>query len=123
MKKIIKVLGLLFVLVIISSSAKSQSVFVNDQDINKLDLEYCELRVGQPFNPLKVKIFVDYGQKFSIKRQNIMTPDKKIVKFNSAMHALNFMNKNGWTYVEQVAVQLGEETNYKYLMKKNKDLK
>ncbi len=115
MKKTIKLIVLLF---IISNSAKSQSVFVNDQDINKLDIEYCELRVGQPINPLKVKIFVDYGQKFSIKRQNIMTPDKKIVKFNSAMHALNFMSKNGWNYVEQVAVQQGETTSYKYLMKK-----
>ena len=118
MKKTIKIIGLIFVLAITSNSVKSQSVFVNDQDINKLDIEYCELRVGQPLNPLKVKIFVDYGQKFSIKRQNIMTPDKKIVKFNSAMHALNFMNKNGWNYVEQVAVQQGENTSYKYLMRK-----
>ena len=118
MKKTIKVIGLLFTFIIISNSVKSQSVFVNDQDINKLDIEYCELRVGQPLNPTKVKIFVDYGQKFSIKRQNIMTPNKKVVKFNSAMHALNFMNKNGWNYVEQVAVQQGEQTSYKYLMRK-----
>ena len=48
-----------------------------------------------------------------------MTPDKKVVKFNSPMHALNFMDQNGWSYVEQVAVQTGETTTYKYLMIKN----
>jgi hypothetical protein len=35
------------------------------------------------------------------------------------MHALNFMDQNGWSYVEQVAVQAGETTTYKYLMIKN----
>ena len=29
------------------------------------------------------------------------------------------MDQNGWSYVEQVAVQAGETTTYKYLMIKN----
>ena len=119
MKKITKLIALSLCIFSFSGSVFSQSVFVNETDINKLDIKYCELRVGQPLNPTKVKIFVDYGQSFSIKRQNIMTPDKKVVKFNSPMHALNFMDQNGWSYVEQVAVQTGETTTYKYLMKKN----
>ena len=119
MKKIIKLFVLSICLFSFFSSVFSQSVYVNETDINKLDIKYCELRVGQPLNPTKVKIFVDYGQAVSIKRQNIMTPDKKIVKFNSPMHALNFMDQNGWSYVEQVAVQTGETTTYKYLMTKN----
>jgi hypothetical protein len=119
MKKTIKFFALSISLFSFSSSMFSQSVYVNETDINKLDIKYCELRVGQPLNPTKVKIFVDYGQAFSIKRQNIMTPDKKVVKFNSPMHALNFMDQNGWSYVEQVAVQTGETTTYKYLMIKN----
>jgi hypothetical protein len=48
-----------------------------------------------------------------------MTPDKKVVKFNSPMHALNFMDQNRWSYVEQVAAQAGETNTYKYLMTKN----
>ena len=82
MKKTIKLFALSICLFSFSGSVFSQSVYVNETDINKLDIKYCELRVGQPLNPTKVKIFVDYGQAFSIKRQNIMTPDKKIVKFN-----------------------------------------
>ena len=118
MNKITKLISLSLCIFSFSGSVFSQ-VFVNETDINKLDIKYCELRVGQPLNPTKVKIFVDYGQAFSIKRQNIMTPDKKVVKFNSPMHALNFMDQNGWSYEEQVAVQTGETTTYKYLMRKN----
>ena len=119
MKKTIKLFAFSICLFSFSGSIFSQSVYVNETDINKLNIKYCELRVGQPINPTKVKIFVDYWQAFSIKRQNIMTPDKKVVKFNSPMHALNFMDQNGWSYVEQVAVQQGETTTYKYLMIKN----
>jgi hypothetical protein len=36
-----------------------------------------------------------------------MMPDKKLVKFNSPMHALNFMDRNGWFYLEQVAFHAG----------------
>ena len=118
MKKLIKASGTALCFLSFSGLSFSQSIFVNEIDINKLNIKYCELRVGVPLNPTKVKIFVDYGQKFSIKRQNIMTPDKKVVKFNSAMHALNFMDQNGWKYVEQVAVQQGDNTSYKYLMQK-----
>ena len=119
MKKITSLFALSLFVFSFSGSIFSQSVYVNETDINKLDIKYCELRVGQPLNPTKVKIFVDYDQAFSIKRQNIMTTDKKVVKFNSPMHALNFMDRNGWSYVEQVAVQAGETTTYKYLMIKN----
>ena len=118
MKKIAQYLLLLLVSFSFSISGSSQHVFVNDVDINELDIEYCELRVGQPLNPTKVKIYVDYGQAFSLKRQNIMTPEKKVIKFNSAVHALNFMDQNGWDYIEQVAVQTDQSTSFKYVMKK-----
>ena len=35
-------------------------------------------------------------------------------------HALNFMDKNGWDYIEIVAVQSGETTTFKYVMQKSK---
>jgi hypothetical protein len=54
-----------------------------------------------------------------MKRQNIMNENKKVVSFNSNVHALNFMNQNGWNYVEQTVTQSGEQTIYKYLLKKS----
>ena len=118
MKKIIYSAVLSGLFFISSNAVNAQHILVNETDINNLPIEYCELRIGQPLNPTKVKVYVDYGQKWTMKRQNIMTPDKKVVKFNSAVHALNFMSKNGWNYVEQTVVQTGETTAYKYLMKK-----
>ena len=102
------------------NSIKAQHVLVNETDINKLPIEFCELRItGKLLNPTKVKVYVDYGQKWSMKRQNIMTEDKKVVAFNSAVHALNFMDKNGWDYVEQTVTTSSDgETTYKYLMRK-----
>lgn len=107
MKKITNLFTLSLCVFSFSGSIFSQSTYVNETDIKKLHIKYCELRVGQPLNPAKVEIFVDYGQTVSIKRQNIMTPDKKLVKFNSPMHALNFMDRNGWSYLEQVAFHAG----------------
>lgn len=53
------------------------------------------------------------------KRQLIMNPDKKTIPFNSGMHVLNFMDKNGWDYIEQTVVLDGGNTTYKYLLKKS----
>jgi hypothetical protein len=78
------------------------------------------LRISAKLNPTKVKVYVDYGQQWSMKRQNIMTEDKKVVAFNSNVHALNFMDKNGWDYVEQTVTTTSEgTTTYKYLMRKS----
>jgi hypothetical protein len=120
MKKIIFSALLTGLFFMSSNVVSAQHVFVNEQDINELDIQYVELRISSALNPTKVKVYVDYGQAFSLKRQNIMTPDKKVVKFNSAVHALNFMDKNGWDYIEIVAVQAGESTTFKYVMQKSK---
>ena len=70
----------------------------------------------------KVKVYVDYGQKWkAFSRQNIMTDDKKVVRFNSAVAALNFMDKNGWEYVEQTIQNNGDSVTYKYLMRKKSE--
>ena len=89
-------------------------------DFNNEDIQFCELRVtARLLNPTKVKVYVVYGQKWSMKRQNIMTEDKKVVSFNSSVDALNFMDKNGWEYVEQTVTTSSEgETTYKYLMRR-----
>ena len=48
-----------------------------------------------------------------------MTEDKKVVSFNSSVDALNFMDKNGWDYVEQTVTTSSDgETTYKYLMRR-----
>ena len=123
MKKKIAILliagaGMLF------NNINAQHILVNDTDINELPITYCELRVTSALMSLtKVKVYVDYGQKWkAFKRQNIMTEDKKVVTFNSSVNALNFMEKNGWEYVEQTIQNNGDgNVTYKYLMRKKSD--
>ena len=105
------------------NNINAQHVLVNDTDINDLPIKYCELRVTAAVLSLtKVKVYVDYGQKWSFKRQNIMTDNKKVVKFNSSINALNFMNDNGWEYVEQTIQNNGDgNVTYKYLMRRKDD--
>ncbi len=105
------------------NNVNAQHVFVNETDINELPINFCELRVTDAILSLtKVKVYVDYGQKWSFKRQNIMTDDKKVVRFNSSIDALNFMNDNGWEYVEQTLQNNGDgNVTYKYLMKRKNE--
>ena len=56
MKKTTNLFAQLLSILFFSCSVFSQSIYVNETDINKLDIKYCELRVGQPLNPTKDKI-------------------------------------------------------------------
>ncbi len=51
------------------------------------------------------------------KRQSIAGPKGQIT-FNSMVDALNFMHDNGWEYVNNYAVSVGNSSVYKYLLKK-----
>jgi len=114
--KILSIVAGLF----IAFNMNAQHVLVNEVDINNEDIEFCELRVtAKMLSPTKVKVYVDYGQKWSMKRQNIMNEEKKIIAFNSSVAALNFMDKNGWDYVEQTVTTSSDgQTTYKYLMRR-----
>ena len=113
---------LIFIATIIMLTATTSfgQVKVEGVDINQLDIKYCEL-IG--FNKSlfgqKIIITVDYGQKFTpFKSQLIKGPDNKPVVFNSMIDALNFMEKNGWKYVNNFAVSTGNSYVYHYLLKK-----
>jgi len=98
-------------------SAFSQ-VTVNDVDINKLDIEYCEVVAKAAMFSTKVVVVIDYGQKFSWKVQTIKGKDGKDMKFNSVIAALNFMYKNGWDYLNNFAVTTKDGSVYHYLLRK-----
>ena len=106
---------------LLTANMYGQHAFVNEVDINTEDIQFCELRVtAKLLSPTKVKVYVDFGQQWSMKRQNIMTEDKKVIAFNSSVAALNFMSKNGWEYVEQTVTTSSDgQTTYKYLMRRS----
>lgn len=98
-------------------SAFSQ-VTVDNVDINKLDIKFCELVAKSALFSMKVVVVIDYGQDFSWKVQTIKGTDGKDMKFNSVIAALNFMYLNGWDYANNFVVSDKDGSVYHYLLKK-----
>lgn len=110
---------LMAAIALFSFGAQSQ-VTVNGTDINELDIQYVEM-VGRSkvFSLTKIKIFIDYGQDFSWKQQTIKTADGTNAAFNSIVDGLNFMEANGWEYVNNYYLKDDNgQLTYKYLLKK-----
>jgi len=117
-----KHLILIATMFMLTATASYGQVTVEGVDISKLDIKYCEL-IG--FNKSlfgqKIIVTVDYGQKFSpFKSQLIIGPNNKPVVFNTMIDALNFMENNGWEYVNNFAVSAGNSSVYHYLLRKKK---
>lgn len=101
-------------------------LFIDNVNINSLDIKYCSL-AGFDLGLFRsnIIIFVDYGQFLSNPQDvSIKNSKGKIMKFNSMIEALNFMEKNGWEYVSQ-SVNTGltslfgkNGALYKYLLKR-----
>jgi len=95
-------------------------VTVENVNINELDIKYCQLSgYNKSFFGQNIIVTVDYGQKFDFgKKQQIKGPDNKPIEFNSMIDALNFMEKNGWEYVNNYAVSSSGGSIYHYLLKR-----
>lgn len=108
-------------MVVISSKAAGQ-VFVNDVDINSdPDIRYIELLVYHKLLIPKVTVFVDFGQLMKSREKNqqyIKDANGEKILFNSAIHALNFLEKNGWSYVDNYLIVDGSDTAVHFLLKR-----
>lgn len=112
---------LLFPLLLLAFVTSSQAqIFVEEVDINALDLSYVQI-VG--FNKAlfqqKVIVTVDYGQKTKIFESQLIkdaSGQQKI--FNSMIDALNFMEANGWEYVNNTEYSVGNARVSHFLLKR-----
>ncbi len=102
------------------------ALFIDNVNINKLDIKYCELSgfdIG--FFGSQLIIYVDYGQFISNpQKMSIKNSKGSTIYFHSMIEALNFMEKNGWEYVNQY-VSFGTTSlfgkqggMYKFLLKR-----
>jgi hypothetical protein len=99
-------------------------VIVDDVDINKLDIEYCQVVGQRKFLSTKVKVTVDYGQpRADIWESKIKDKDGKTISFRGMMDALNFMYQNGWEYVGMFIITHNDDNVYHFLLRKKKDNK
>jgi hypothetical protein len=119
MKQVILVFAVLF------SLQSFAQVSVNGVNINELEhVKYVELVAVGRLLSNKVTISVDYGQARTVfRRQTIRNKDGKSISFNSIIDALNFMENNGWTYVNNYAITAEGNNESHYLLKRKEKTK
>lgn len=92
--------------------AASAQILIDGQDINSLPVHYIEI-VGQSnLWGTKVRIQVDFGQKYGHWGLDKLTgPNGKPLKLNTMMEALNLFYLNGWKYLDSYIVKHDAESN------------
>jgi len=98
-----------FALFFAASTAAYSQVVVDGVNINNLEqVSMIRMIAQERFLSTKVTIFIDYGQSIqggSRQRMEVISPrDGKRVRFNSVMHAVNYLIDNGWSYVEAMVL-------------------
>jgi hypothetical protein len=111
---------LFIVLIMIVSSTIQAQVKVEGIDINSLsDIKYVEIVGAFKFMSTKVTVYIDYGQKLKLGTdQRIENETGKPMVFNSMVDALNFMEANGWVFVNNYAITSGQQNVYHFLLKR-----
>ena len=84
-------------------------VVVDGVNINNLqEVQMIRMIAQERFLSNKVTIFVDYGQSInggSRNRMEVIDPNNaERIRFNSVMHAVNYLIANGWTYKEAMVL-------------------
>lgn len=112
----IRTILLFFVMGFCSLTAFGQ-VFVNDVDINKTKVKYVQI-VARANLAGRVVVLVDFGQAPEWKNPKIRDRDGKTMKFESVIGALNFMENNGWEFVDTYALTVGNNNVYHFLLRR-----
>lgn len=102
---------LLFALTLLlgTATATYAQVVVDGVNINNLEeVQMVRMIAQERFLSNKVTIFIDYGQSInggSRNRMEVIEPRSgDRIRFNSVMHAVNYLIANGWTYVEAMVL-------------------
>jgi hypothetical protein len=97
---------------------------VNGVPIKDIDAEYVQIMGTPVLLKNKLRILIDFGQyskSLSTKEQVIIDSDGKRMQFNSMIEALNFMNANGYEFLQAYGVSINNnETEHYYLLRRKK---
>ena len=113
---------LLFVLVLAFIGQQVFSQTVNDVPIKDIDVAYVQIVGYSKLMSTKLNISIDFGQATNIwtkgKKTVVKDENGKMMKFNSMIDALNFMNDNGYEFETAYAFAIGNQNVYHFLLKK-----
>lgn len=120
---------LVLAIMVLSFYTASSQVFVDGQDINQIEgLNLIEVVGKGKLFSSDVKIAIDYGQDRSfLKKAKDSVKDKegKTMKFSGMMDALNFLEANGWEYLDAYVLTSenisGKQNVYHYIMRRKLD--
>lgn len=82
--------------------------------------EYCMVLATTNMLGTKVTITVDKGQEVKFFRNTgaVKDDEGRLKKFNTVVDALNYMNEDGWVFVDAYTVTIGQQNVYHYMMKR-----
>ena len=87
-------------------------------DTTKVE-QYCQVIVTPKLFSNKVTIDIDFGEEKSFWADTrLRNYDGRLKKFNTIIDALNFMGKEGWTFINAYPVRRGELDIYHFGFKK-----
>jgi hypothetical protein len=87
-------------------------------DTTKVE-QYCQIIATPRLLSNKVTIDIDFGEEKKFwSDTRLRNYDGKLKKFNTVIDALNFMGKEGWTFINAYPVRIGNMENYHFGFKK-----
>ncbi len=83
--------------------------------------EYCMVLATSNLLGTKVSITVDHGQEVKLFKNTgaVRDDEGKLKKFNTVIDALNYMNEDGWKFVNAYVVTVNSQSVYHYMMKRD----
>lgn len=104
---------------IIQLQTTAQSI--NGVPLDSIDVEYVQIVGTSKLFSNKVTIQIDFGQEDKVwvqKDTQIKGKNGELLVFNSKIDALNFMSANGYLYVDDYAITMGNTNVYHYLLRR-----
>lgn len=110
------VVGALYGAVILAHPAAAQS---ETTEVSRTE-EYCTVLATSNLLGTKVSITIDKGQEVKLFKNTgaVRDDEGKLKKFNTVIDALNYMNEDGWIFVDAYVVTVGQQNVYHYMMKR-----
>ncbi len=96
----------------------SSIISIAQTDTSKVE-QYCQVIATPRLLSNKVTIDIDFGEEKSFWRDTRLKTDAgKIKKFNTIIDAINYMGREGWTFINAFPVRMGETEIYHFAFKK-----
>ncbi|MEY3050885.1 MAG: hypothetical protein RLY31_670 [Bacteroidota bacterium] len=112
-----------FLPLLLSVEQLPAQVFVNGKDINAMpEIAFCQVISPSTTYLIPARVRIDYGQaQGAIAFDKVTGPDRRPATVHSLAGILNFMDRNGWDFIDNfVSGDAGSGFSYHFLFRKKK---